>query len=218
MSAFERAAALTPLPPAEVCALELVIHRGILSEVHVYRDSRCVETMHRDDPRIDELQGIWALAPDEEFDEHPADDHDGSWWLRRPGPDGGFFEEDESVEEVVAAFEAGEKLVTQDPRVSADALTPEVRAGIYRHWKGPLYQVLGTAHDADDPERTCVVYVGLQLDAAHEGPRLAVRTASEFTGLVHSDGSTCPDVTHCEDFLQRFQLLGHELRSWMLQR
>lgn len=76
----------------------------------------------------------------------------------------------------------------------------ELRAGIWRHYKGPLYLVLGLAHDANagelftfdavaqdfDPveEREVVVYIGLQLDAAHAGARLAVRTLADFMAEV----------------------------------
>lgn len=48
--------------------------------------------------------------------------------------------------------------------------------GLYRHYKGHLYLPLGVAHDANYEDRAVVVYVPLQLDGAHEGPRLAVRT------------------------------------------
>src|SRR5438067_991443 len=101
--------------------------------------------------------------------------------------------------------------------------------GVYRHYKGPLYLVLGLAHDANelvagsrehdwtgpgpigdrtckhcgqDPRtwsgewcesvpRTVVVYVGLQLDAAHLGPRLAVRTLEDFQSWVCAN-ENCP--------------------------
>ena len=70
----------------------------------------------------------------------------------------------------------------------------DLLTGVYRHYKGPLYLVLGYGHDADadkwfdaheerwfpDGERTVVIYVGLQLDDAHTGARLAVRTAEWF--------------------------------------
>ena len=78
----------------------------------------------------------------------------------------------------------------------------DIRLGIYRHYKGPLYQVLGLAHDAnadtlassesaefelnpgDWPgvlgERIVVVYLPLQLDGAHLGPRMATRTLEDF--------------------------------------
>lgn len=79
---------------------------------------------------------------------------------------------------------------------------PDLPSGVYRHYKGPLYLVLGYGHDANaedlwvtnEPgaweqysrlgERTVVVYVGLQLDGAHTGARLAVRTAEDFLAPV----------------------------------
>lgn len=103
-------------------------------------------------------------------------------------------------------------------------MSPDVAlpAGVYRHYKGPLYLVLGLAHDAnaeelsyhhplmkDDQggrgmwevlvEREVVVYVGLQLDAAHEGARLAVRTLQDFFAKVCG-------YQHCEGF-------GKQVRS-----
>jgi hypothetical protein len=54
---------------------------------------------------------------------------------------------------------------------------PELHAGVWRHWKGQDYLVLGLAHDADDETRTVVVYVPL-YDVP--GPRLAVRTVEGF--------------------------------------
>ena len=58
---------------------------------------------------------------------------------------------------------------------------PELQAGVWRHWKGQEYLVLGLGHDADDPDRTVVVYVPLY---AVPGPRLAVRTVEAFLGDV----------------------------------
>lgn len=108
--------------------------------------------------------------------------------------------------------------------VNPDVALP---AGIYRHYKGPLYLVLGLAHDANaesfwvggtpfrvdlpggpgvqtdfEPlvEREVVVYVGLQLDEAHEGARLAVRTLQDFFACV------CPDST-CDRYGQNHD--GH---------
>lgn len=92
-------------------------------------------------------------------------------------------------------------------------MTTEVPMGIWRHYKGPLYLVLGLGHDANAGElfpgktstrrvqgeadiefadvrlsplgnRTVVVYVPLQLDPAHLGPRLAVRSLDDFTAIV----------------------------------
>lgn len=104
--------------------------------------------------------------------------------------------------------------------------------GIYRHYKGPLYLVLGLAHDANAEtlwtldargelecrgERTVVVYVPLQLDGAHTGPRMAVRTLEDFIADVRADGSTCehePSLNHrlCKP---RFEYLGPELTAEM---
>lgn len=54
---------------------------------------------------------------------------------------------------------------------------PELQAGVWRHWKGKDYLVLGLGHDADHDGRTVVVYVPL-YDVP--GPRLAVRTVEGF--------------------------------------
>lgn len=58
---------------------------------------------------------------------------------------------------------------------------PEVPAGVWRHWKGRDYLVLGLGHDADHAGRTVVVYVPL-YDVP--GPRLAVRTVEAFVEEV----------------------------------
>ena len=57
------------------------------------------------------------------------------------------------------------------------AALPELRAGVWEHWKGQRYLVLGLAHDADVDGRTVVVYVPL-YDVP--GPRLAVRSVEGF--------------------------------------
>ena len=54
---------------------------------------------------------------------------------------------------------------------------PDLPAGVWRHWKGNDYLVLGLGHDADVEGRTVVVYVPL-YDVP--GPRLAVRTLEGF--------------------------------------
>lgn len=87
----------------------------------------------------------------------------------------------------------------------------DIQAGVYRHYKGPLYLVLGYGHDANVEdlaqwsaedgefltmgERDVVVYIGLQLDEAHSGPRLAVRTVSDFFAMLHQDHEPCPKWT-----------------------
>lgn len=80
----------------------------------------------------------------------------------------------------------------------------DLRAGIYRHYKGPLYLVQGYAHDANAEEweyrsalhddepyfpdgRIVVVYIPLYMA---DGVRMAVRTATDFFALVHSESVT----------------------------
>lgn len=95
----------------------------------------------------------------------------------------------------------------------------ELKAGIYQHYKGPLYLVLGLAHDANADilsicptdtreafyqttlgEREVVVYIGLQLDEAHAGARLAVRTLDDFFAWVHGAESSQAFGSRCEDW------------------
>lgn len=96
----------------------------------------------------------------------------------------------------------------------------DLRSGIYRHYKGPLYQVIGYGHDANYEDRITVVYVGLQLDDAHAGPRIATRTAESddpevdaWFDYVHDDGKKCcckgdGGVTDCPGSQQRFAYVG----------
>lgn len=63
--------------------------------------------------------------------------------------------------------------------------------GTYEHWKGRQYLVIGLGHDADDPDRTVVVYLPLY---PVEGPPFAVRTLEEFSGWVDpATGATLPE-------------------------
>lgn len=94
---------------------------------------------------------------------------------------------------------------------------PDLRTGIYRHYKGPLYTPFGYGHDANDPERTVVVYQGLELTDAHKGPRLAVRTAEDFFTIVCS---VCGKDWECDKCVnafpvRRFEYLGP---AWYGQR
>lgn len=110
----------------------------------------------------------------------------------------------------------------------------ELLAGIYRHYKGPLYEVSGYAHDANIDGRELVLYRGLELDGAKMGPRWSVRDA-EFPGgedvdldcffdMVHADGTPCRHehsmVGWCNTAQvvtkRRFDYLGPVLEQWML--
>ncbi len=56
-----------------------------------------------------------------------------------------------------------------------------METGTYEHWKGPQYLVLGLGHDANDDDRTLVVYLPLY---PVDGPPFAVRTLEDFTSWV----------------------------------
>ena len=51
----------------------------------------------------------------------------------------------------------------------------------YQHWKGPRYLVLGLGHDANDNDRTAVVYLPLH---PVDGPPFAIRTDEDFAAWV----------------------------------
>ncbi|MDF2461201.1 MAG: hypothetical protein K0S68_604 [Candidatus Saccharibacteria bacterium] len=62
---------------------------------------------------------------------------------------------------------------------------PDLPSGIYRHYKGHHYVVLGYAHDSNQDGRIVVVYAGLELEGATPGhPRLNVRTVDDFFASV----------------------------------
>lgn len=87
----------------------------------------------------------------------------------------------------------------------------DLRAGIYRHYKGPHYLVLGYANDADVEDRVVVVYVGLQLDGAEKPIRMHVRAVEDFFAMIPmdievGDGSTEPG------FVERFEYIGPEMQ------
>jgi len=66
-----------------------------------------------------------------------------------------------------------------------------VTPGTYQHYKGPQYLVLGLAHDANDANRTTVVYLPLY---PVDGPPFAVRTLADFEAWVDpASGATMPD-------------------------
>lgn len=100
----------------------------------------------------------------------------------------------------------------------------ELKLGIYRHWKGHLYQVIGAAHDANTDWRTCVVYMPLELDGAHLGLRMAIRTYEDFMAWVSMEGrANVPepresekDKARKEGWEPRFEYVGMELTGDML--
>lgn len=73
----------------------------------------------------------------------------------------------------------------------------EILPGIYEHYKGKKYLVIGTAAHSETLERL-VVYVPL-YDSP--GPRLWVRPRTMFTETVERDGLVVP----------RFRYIGQEI-------
>ena len=64
----------------------------------------------------------------------------------------------------------------------------DLRAGVYRHYKGAIYLVIGLARHSETEEKM-VVYVPL---GAKAGPRLTVRPLDMFLGEVEVDGVKKP--------------------------
>lgn len=64
----------------------------------------------------------------------------------------------------------------------------EIPSGLYQHYKGNKYVVLGTARHSETLEEL-VVYVTLYENS--EGP-VWVRPLAMFTGTVEVDGKTVP--------------------------
>jgi hypothetical protein len=95
-------------------------------------------------------------------------------------------------------------------------MLPDLPAGIYKHYKGHFYQVLGYGHDANYDDRMTVIYIGLQLIDAHTGPRLSTRTAlsedpsvDAFFDFVHADGKKCCCAgLPCPGNQRRFKYIG----------
>lgn len=65
---------------------------------------------------------------------------------------------------------------------------PHLPAGVYRHYKGHHYLVLGFGHDSNVDGRNVVVYVGLELEGASRAPRMNVRTVEDFFASVELSG------------------------------
>lgn len=76
-------------------------------------------------------------------------------------------------------------------------------AGIYRHYKGGLYQVLGVAEHTETEERV-VVYVSL-TGADQKGPRMRVRPQRGPEGFEEA-------VKVKDGFVRRFDYIGTEIK------
>jgi hypothetical protein len=70
---------------------------------------------------------------------------------------------------------------------------PLIRPGVYRHFKGNLYEVVGVAQLVDSPD-WFVVYRPLYGDR-----ELVVRPYAEFTGTVNREGRERPRFEFIQD-------------------
>ncbi len=75
----------------------------------------------------------------------------------------------------------------------------ELKLGVYKHYKGEHYLVLGLGRHSETEERL-VVYVPLYL---REGPRIALRPVELFLDEIEVNGKTMP----------RFTYVGQEIDS-----
>lgn len=73
----------------------------------------------------------------------------------------------------------------------------ELKAGVYKHYKGGLYFMLGTARHSETDEKL-VAYIPLGVKT---GPRITVRPYDMFFADVTVDGVTKP----------RFAYIGEEV-------
>lgn len=76
-------------------------------------------------------------------------------------------------------------------------MEPDVRAGVYQHYKGRYYLVLGVASHSETQEHF-VVYVPLYV---REGPRMAIRPRAMFFEEIEHEGQKVP----------RFRYVGLEV-------
>lgn len=76
----------------------------------------------------------------------------------------------------------------------------EIRAGIYRHYKGGYYQVLGIGQHTETHERL-VIYISLSMQP---GPRIRVRPIEGPEGFLTHVGIT-------GNITPRFEYIGSEV-------
>lgn len=79
------------------------------------------------------------------------------------------------------------------PQTHSHSSVPELRPGIYRHYKGGSYLVLTLAL-LEENQEPCVVYVSLQ-DDPHAPGRVWVRTLDDFMASVTVNGLIKPRFT-----------------------
>lgn len=76
----------------------------------------------------------------------------------------------------------------------------DILSGVYRHYKGGLYLILGAARHTETDEKL-IAYIPLYTREDHKGPRIQVRPLEMFFEEVEFEGKKVP----------RFKYLGSEL-------
>lgn len=67
-----------------------------------------------------------------------------------------------------------------------------MNSGVYLHYKGGRYWVLGIAANSSDDGNDDEYVVYISLDATKPGPRMRMRRLSEFIGYVAINGVQVP--------------------------
>lgn len=82
---------------------------------------------------------------------------------------------------------------------------PDLRSGVWKHYKGGLYEVIGYSQNTSDGNREQVAYVPLYTDPEKIGPRIQTRDVEEWFEYVctmhdgmewHSDEHAARTVEH----------------------
>lgn len=112
-------------------------------------------------------------------------------------------------------------IVSLDPeRTTTTVKLPELQAGVYEHWKGHYYLVLGYAQIStnDDEPGVAVVYVGLHTDGIEPSDgetdhsiRMRVRRVEEFFEMIDPETGEAVIGSGTDLAVPRFKYVGHSM-------
>lgn len=74
----------------------------------------------------------------------------------------------------------------------------EIKLGKYRHYKGKLYTVIGTARNSENPSEEYVVYQALYSDEKFGNNQIWIRPKDMFLEKVNVEGNE----------VERFEFIG----------
>ena len=80
-----------------------------------------------------------------------------------------------------------------------------MKTGIYRHYKGGYYLLLGVAENATNDHEGELYVVYVSLNSSLPGPRMRIRRKHEFEGDVEVSGHHGPEKE------PRFVYIGDEI-------